>query len=202
MNMASFPTQTVFQATDWANQCMTYLPDGPAWNKNPSSNMYQAILALMGTFVDHQTSAANLLPDAFPATTVDLLPEWQTALGLPDSCSPTVQTLAQAQQQVLARFAGVLGQSVPFLIQYAAMFGFTITITEFAVFSCNSNCNAPLANSANYVQINLPNVQLSFFEVGTGEMGDPLVSTAPFDLLECELDRVMPATAVPFFNVT
>jgi uncharacterized protein YmfQ (DUF2313 family) len=196
----AFPTQQIYLPTDWANQAMAYLPNGLAWNKNPSSNLYNAVLALTGTFVNHQTSAANLLTDAFPASTVDLLPEWQATLGLPDDCSPAAPTLAQAQQQVLSRFAGVLGQSVPFLIQFAASLGFTITITEFGVPTPDNYCYAPQANTANYVQINLPDVQLAFFEVGTGEAGDPLVSTASFESLECEIDRVLPATAVPFFT--
>ena len=102
-------TETVYSPTQWTNQAMTALPQGLAWPTNPSSNLYQAILALMGTFSDHQQSAAGLLVDSFPATTIQLLPEWEATVGLPGPCSVGNLTLAQTQKHIVSRFAGLSG---------------------------------------------------------------------------------------------
>ncbi|WP_197520275.1 putative phage tail protein, partial [Paraburkholderia tropica] len=54
---------------------------------------------------ERSTSRANyLLIDSFPPTAYELLPEWESTLGLPDPCAGEAPTIPQRQAQVLARF--------------------------------------------------------------------------------------------------
>jgi uncharacterized protein YmfQ (DUF2313 family) len=121
-----------FQATDFQQALLNYLPRGRAWPKDPNSVQGQVMLALAQTFARIAAAAVGLLTDTLPSTTVNLLPEWQESLGLPDACTGPPANLAAAQAQCAARFAGNTGQSQADIIAYALTFGYAITITTFA----------------------------------------------------------------------
>jgi uncharacterized protein YmfQ (DUF2313 family) len=67
----------------------------------------------LGTFLDAlDARAGQLIPDAFPCSTVELLPEWEATLGLPDPCvQPPLTTLQQRQAAVCAK---LVARGVPF----------------------------------------------------------------------------------------
>lgn len=195
-------TEYLYTLADFTNQVMKALPSGPIWNKNPGSDMYQAIMALMQPFVDEHQRAANLLVEAYPATTIELLPAFQASLGLPNSCSIADPTLAQAQQQVVAKFAGTLGSSVAYLIQYAANLGYTITISEFSPWNpVYSDLTGAIMNTANYIQVNIPSSFIEYFQSGHSALGQALGTTGSYAVIECEMASIIPATATLYFVV-
>ncbi len=69
--------------------------------------------------------------EAFPPTSVELLPDWEEVLGLPDPCLGSNPVTAARQAAVRARLAASGGQSVPYYIGVAADLGATIAITEY-----------------------------------------------------------------------
>lgn len=136
-------------AEDWRTAFWGLLPQGRVWPRDPDTVQAQVILALMQAFVRHTTAANGLLVDAFPATTDDLLPEWQATLGLPDPCAGNATlTLAQEQAQVVARLVSRGGQSRPYFLNLAQTLGWTdAQIVEYPPYRCGmSGCNDPLCD--------------------------------------------------------
>ncbi|MFM0220020.1 putative phage tail protein [Paraburkholderia caledonica] len=97
------------------------------------------------------TARANyLLVDAFPATTYELLPEWQSTLGLPDQCAGVAPTIPLRQAQLLARFVGVGARIIASLTAFAANLGYTVTINQFvkrARYKCVRACGRRVLRS-------------------------------------------------------
>lgn len=88
-----------------------------------------AFAAELATF---EAKVVQLMNESTPGLAVDLLPEWELDLGLPDECSNSIQTLVERQTAAHAKHvANYSGPSNQFWIDYAANLGMTITITEY-----------------------------------------------------------------------
>ncbi len=146
--------------------------------------MTAVLSALAPTWTRSAAAGAALLVDAFPSTAVNLLPEWEATLGLPDPCAGPAPTLAARQAQVTARFAGVGGASVPYLIAYAATLGYTITITEYTPATVRTPVNGPMYGIA----------WASAFTVNAAAGSNAV--------LECEINEVKQAHLVAAFHYT
>src|SRR5690349_19184852 len=120
-----------YKAADFLKALQGLMPRGRVWPRDPDAVQTQVLSGLAPSY-ERSTARANyLLVDAFPATTYELLPEWESTLGLPDPCAGVAPTIAQRQAQVLARFVGVGGPSIASLAAFAANLGYTVTITQF-----------------------------------------------------------------------
>jgi len=75
----------------------------------------------------------KLLNEAVPGLSVELLPDWERVLGLPDKCSLLSDFDTQEEQQEIAHtkyFGEYQTVTKDYLIEYAAVLGFTISIEE------------------------------------------------------------------------
>ncbi|MFT8463125.1 putative phage tail protein [Acetobacter persici] len=123
-----------FSFADFGQALIRLLPTGPIWSRDPGG-MPAMLSSIWGkTFARNSSRAANLLKDSFPATTEELLPEWQQTLNLPDPVAPSGQTLEQQQAQVVARLTGTGGCSVPYLEDYAKTLGYLVVVTPCSAF--------------------------------------------------------------------
>lgn len=177
------------------------MPRGKAWPRDASSVMAQVMSGLSPTWARHTARNNNLLVDAFPATAVELLTEWEAALGLPDPCAGSAPTIAARQQQVVARFAGSGGQSAAYYIAYAALLGYTVTITEFAPARVGQSSMGQPLNGPAWAfawQITAPLNTLVQSRVGSARAGDPLASWGNA-VLQCELSAIVPAHTITIF---
>ena len=173
-----------YSADDFLAAIQALMPRGAVWPRSPDAVQTKVLRGLTPTDARVVAAANALLVDAFPVAPVDLLPEWEATLGLPDPCAGTDPTLEQRQAQVLARFVGIGGNSGAYYQQYAANLGYTITIRYFAP-----------------------------FRMGFNGMGDPLggeewmfawevVCPALDAVLECEMNAVNQAHTPLFFGTT
>ena len=158
----------------------------------------------MPTYERNSLAATNLLLDILPFNTIELLPEWEASLGLPDPCSGPAATIEMRRDQVVARFIAAGGQSIPYIIAYAAALGFTITISESdgGFLMGLSSMGLDVIGSEGmmfiwYVHSALRN--LRYFEMGVNVMGDALGSFDNNMVLECELRAIAPAYTLPIF---
>jgi uncharacterized protein YmfQ (DUF2313 family) len=194
------PAPTI-TAADITRAKQALLPTGPVWPREPDSVQAQVIAATAPTYERQIARSNNLLIDAFPATAVELLPEWESALGLPDPCAGESPTIQLRQQQVVARLIAGGGQSAEFFIGYAAALGYDITITMFAPFRAGMACGKPIYGEAwaHTWQVNAPTFQIEYFRVGDDAAGEPL---AEWDstVLQCELNRLKPAHTILIWN--
>lgn len=129
------------------------MPRGDVWPREATATQTAALSGLMPTYERQNAAAAGLLVDAFPSTTDYLLPEWNQTLGLPDAQAGAAPTLALAQQQVVAKFANGGGQSINYYTQYAAQFGFTISVQPLAAFRAGQSRAGQQLGKADWVYV-------------------------------------------------
>lgn len=190
-----------YQASDFQSALQGLMPRGLAWPRDASAVMTQVMSGLAPTWARHTARDNNLLIDAFPATAVELLPEWEAALGLPDPCAGPAPTIAARQAQVVARFAGSGGQSAAYFIAYAAILGYTITITQFAPARVGQLRAGQPLNGPSWAfawRINAPLNTVVRAQAGVVRAGEPLASWGNA-VLQCELTEIVPAHTIPIF---
>lgn len=161
------------------------LPRGRAWPRDPSSVQAQTLRTLVATFKRLTDRGAYLLTDAFPATANELLPEWESSLGLPDPCAGESPTIELRQSQVVARLAAGGGQSIAFFTDFAKTLGFEITVTQYKPFRAGSKAGTPLYGN-----------DWAFAWQVTA------VSGADNAVLQCEFQRLSPAHTIVNFSYT
>ena len=190
-----------FSSSDFLSAFQALLPRGAVWPREPEAVQTQALAALMPTWSRLAERDENLLVDAFPATTDELLPEWEASLGLPDPCAGESPTIQQRQAQVLARFAGAGGQSIAYLTSFAAQLGFAITIQQFAPARAGLlRAGQPAYGTAWAFawQVTTAGTTTVRFRAGASAAGEPLGSWESA-VLQCELQRLGPAHTTVIF---
>ena len=116
---------------DYAQAFLTLLPKGQAWPRDPESILVQATNGLSQYWGTVDGRACDLLEiESDPRKTVELLPDWERAWGLPDPCFPDATTIEQRRAMLMFKMTLLGGQSRAFFEQIEAITGKTITITE------------------------------------------------------------------------
>lgn len=190
-----------FSADDFLAGFLNLLPRGPVWPRDPSSVQVQALSSLMPTWARLAGRDENLLVDAFPTTTVELLPEWESTLGLPDPCAGASPTLSQRQNQVTARFEDAGGQTIAHFISFAATLGYAITVTEFTPRRFGAQFGTPMYGTAwaSAWQVNVPSITIAYRKFGD-LFGEPYAAWGN-QVLSCELNRIKPAHTALIFSL-
>lgn len=185
----------VFSADDFLSAFQKLMPRGPVWQTDPNSVQAMLERGLVTTWSRLNQSDADLLRDAFPATAVELLPEWESALGLPDPCAGAAPTIEQRQRQVVARLTDRGGLSAARYIALAADLGYTVTITTFSMSRAGEMRAGDLlaGPEANFTwRVNAPFETINYARAGSMRAGD-LLGTFGNTVLECELTARAPA---------
>lgn len=189
---------SLFSAEDYAHAGQALLPRGRVWSNDPNSVQASVLLGLAGVLERIDSDAQQLLIDALPSSTVNLLPEWEASLGLPDPCAAPDATLAQRRAQIVARFGGVGGQSRNFFIGFAAAMGFEVEIEAYASFRAGRSVVGFPVNDETAIfcwsviitsSASAENEQ--YFSAGQSHAGDPLRSSSDaLAALACEINRL------------
>ncbi len=112
---------------DYLPALQALLPRGAAWTRAPSAVLTDLLDALAQEFGRVEDKAAELIEEADPRTTSDMLADWERVVGLPDDCSaPT--TIAGRMAALLAKLTGRGGQHEAFYVALSADAGYTVTI--------------------------------------------------------------------------
>lgn len=140
----------------------------------------------------------SLFKESIPGLSVELLPDWERVCGFPGPCIVDINALSIAERQanvhakIFSRPA--FGLSKPFYIDYAAILGYTITITEFTgtnntflvgpvgvdPFDIGSRVGDRLNNSSDVANV--------AFNINAG-VNDP----ARIARLQCEIEQIKPS---------
>lgn len=188
-------------AADYLQALQSLMPRGRVWPKDPASTQWRALSGLTPTY-ERQTVRANfLLSDAFPVTPFELLPDWESSLGLPDPCAGLSPTIQARQQQVAARFIAGGGQSTGFFISLAATLGYVLTITQFTSSHFGQPFGNPFCNTTwdHVWQVNAPTFTVQHFTFGQSGMGE-FFSSFGNTVLQCEIQRLAPAQSTVLFS--
>jgi uncharacterized protein YmfQ (DUF2313 family) len=202
----SYPSASLVSLStdDVTNTNVNLFPKGLMWPFWIGGTARMVVGIFSQAFVNLRNRANNLLVDAFPGTTLELLPQWLLSMGLPDPCAGPTSSTTQQRNQVLARLIATGGQSKQYIIDYAAQLGFTITITEVPPpfqFGFNSFGQPYYGTRSNlYWQVNSPLFTVSRFQFGLNVFGDPYWSSTQNLVLQCELQAIAPAGTILLFN--
>lgn len=213
-------------AADYAHAMSALLPVGEVWSRDPDSTLMRIVVALtdvVGRWADRV--ATFLLVEAFPPTSLWLLPDWERVLGLPEPCIPLDDlTIAERQALVAEKLARRPGQQDrPYFLDLAAGLGYAITITEYVPAQCSmTRCGAQISTShggqfivrgagcgtptIRFVwRVTVSGARLTWFAVGSGggRAGqDPHLKIRRAEDLECLLQKLKPAHTKLIFDYT
>ncbi|WP_087688031.1 MULTISPECIES: YmfQ family protein [unclassified Pandoraea] len=178
------------------------LPRGAVWPRDPDAVQTKVFRGLNTVYAQNTARANNLLVDAFPGTTFELLPEWEATLGLPDPCAGSSPTVEARRAQVVARLAAVGGQSVAYFTQLAANLGYAISVDQFAPFRFGQSPFGSQLGSDDWFfawRVNAPTYSIRYFSFGISGFGEPFSSWGN-NVLQCEIQAFAPAHTIPLFN--
>lgn len=180
-------------AESYLQQLQNLLLRGKAWTRESGSRMTQLLTAIAQEFARVDLRTDDMLDEADPRTTNELLSDWERVAGLPDPCAAEQDTVELRRQVLIYKLTNVGGQSKQFYIDVAARLGYTVTITEFKKHTVASRVNDPI-NSVDWVftwRVNAPQTTVRRAKV-TSRVNEPLASWGN-QILECNITRLKPA---------
>ena len=112
---------------------LSLLPRGRAWPRDPDAYLPKYVSGFAQRLADLELSADELLLEMRPETTVQLLEEWETYLGLPE-CDSTTQSFARRRAAVVEKYHRKGGLQTWQIELIAAALGFTEDVRLRVVF--------------------------------------------------------------------
>lgn len=195
---------------DLITAALSMWPQGPAWGTpdgqalDLSSVLARFTRVLIDSFVWLYARAFKLSREATVQGVTELLPEWETDHGLPESCFASTERTTAERMKDLARKVLAEGVNHPTeFVRLASDYGFEIEIEEPGLFECAfSECGAfhttGRYTDETYWIVRVQDVSVSYFEAGVGEAGyDPLFSFGGAEQLLCLMRKMAPAWTLP-----
>jgi uncharacterized protein YmfQ (DUF2313 family) len=188
---------------DFAQALRRMQPRGRLWDGPDDSLMAQLRTAQTALLAQFSGRLAVLTEtEAYPPTSIELLPVWEEAFGLPDPCTPLNPTIAERQQALGAKIAQNANLSRQTIINVAAALGYTVTITEYHAATADTLvADEPVYDPAWAFawQVNAPEFTVEYLCADTGRADDPLASWGNTSL-SCELQRLAPPGTYLIFS--
>ena len=180
-------------ADDYLQVLLQLLPPGKAYPRDLEGELPATLAALADEFGRIDLRTANLVDEADPRTAVEMIPDWERALALPDECTGPLNTLAERRQAILATLTETGGQSREYFIRLAASLGYSITITEFRPFTCVTPIDQGIYDeNVRFVwRVNAPETTIRE-STCQSPCTDPIRSWGNI-VLECTIDKRKPA---------
>lgn len=172
------------------------MPRGRAWPTEDGAALTQLLAGFSGGLSRNHNRAVDLIDEADPRTTIELLGEWERICGLPDGCSASgAATLAERRDAVVAKITGRGGQSRQYFIDLAGALGYAVSITEHGPFLAGiSTAGDPVNIEAwRFVfTVHAATATVRDFRAGASAAGEPL-RTWGNTALECAITANKPA---------
>lgn len=175
------------------NMLMALMPRGLLWQHLQEDPIFVGLFeSVAQEFALLHAREDDLRDEADIRTTYEMLPEWETAYGLPDHCSGDDLTLQERLATLYAKVTNKGGQRPQFYIELAASLGYTVTITEFEPFTVGSTVDELIyGESWQFAwQVNSPTETVEYLTIKSD------VSTALAnwgnEQLECAISRLKP----------
>lgn len=171
----------------------------PPTSYNPNGEHLKVELTATAIiFDDLQDSAGRVLKAINPTQVTELLPEWEAAYGLPDSCDGTPATTINERLGALyAKRVSQLPLTIPLLESIAASLGFSgTTVTKRQPANCVSLCNTLLNGEIHrfVLDVNSPYIRAKHFANCASPCNTPIAFIEE-PLLECVFRKLQPAYA-------
>ena len=182
--------------SSWLVALQALLPPGRAFTREPYAVMTKLLGVMAALLLAVQIKLENLLLQADPRLATDMLPDWERLLGLPDSCVPAGQQLADRQRAAYQRLVEQGGQSRAYFIGIAELLGEPgVGITEFKRFTCGSACDYALYSEADLFtwRVDIPHAALNARFMNCTSPASAALQMYTPSLIECAFARRKPA---------
>jgi uncharacterized protein YmfQ (DUF2313 family) len=185
----------------YVNMLMALMPRGLLWEQLQEDLTFVGIVeSVAEEFALLDAREDDLLDEADPRTTYEMLPEWETAYKLPDPCVDEPLTIELRQKTLVTKVTNKGGQSRQFFIDLAKNLGYDITITEFSRWTVADRVDKPLLGEDwNFAwQVNAPSETVTYW-TARSRVDEPL-ATWGNKRLECALTRLKPDHTTLIFS--
>ncbi|OPY15601.1 MAG: hypothetical protein A4E66_00005 [Syntrophus sp. PtaB.Bin001] len=184
-------------ADDYLNAFLQLLPPGWVYPRSLSGTLADTLKALADELGRVDARVDDLLDEADPRTTLEMLTDWEDVCGLaPDSDSLLYSRRNAVVRQL--RYRG--GQSRAYFIALAASLGYSITITEFRPYTCITPIDQGIYNEeCRFVwQVNAPETTI-IEATCESPCNEPLRSWGN-EVLESAISYLKPAHTTVIFS--
>lgn len=139
---------TPHDAPEWRDAMKGLLPRGAAWQV-PEGSAFEGLLhALAEEFARAEARLVQLVEEADPLTTDEMIADWERVTGLPDNCFAVPTGLADRQIAVNQRMVAIGGQSALYFRELASRIGYTVEIVEYRTARINDRIGQRLFTGA------------------------------------------------------
>ena len=187
----------------YLEQLQRLLPPGAAWPRGTDASLTGVLDMTARSLARIDQRADDVLNEADPRTTFEMLSDWETMAGLPDQCAGPAETFQGRRDTLYNRIVGRGGQSIAFFHDLAARLGFRIIIQEFRLFRAGKNTAGQrvIGFPAAYTwRVRVGGSAMSRFRAGSSMAGEPLASISRNEILECAILRAKPAHTTVVFD--
>ncbi len=182
-------------AENYLQQLQGLLPRGKAWVRDAGAKLTLLLTGVAQEFARIDVRNNDLINEADPRTTTELIADWERNAGLPDICVTVDQTIAQRRTALVSKLTMLGGQSRQYFIDLADSMGYpSATINEFRPMNCNDNCNYALNSEADrfFWKINLPSDGATYVMNCNDPCNSPLQAWGD-EAIECRINHYKPA---------
>lgn len=198
-------------------------PRGLYWTRQDRTTRWaRKVKALAEEMARADGRLLDLLDEADPQTTDELLGDLERLYGLPDPCvTPAPSTKAERRAALAGRMAAQGGQTPEYFISVALALGYVATIYEYRPPRCTATCTDPLSIQTDWtahctgscvdplgawtswagvwnVEVSDPDVEPTWAACVGSVCTDPLRVWAQA-ALECTINRIKPAHTLARF---
>lgn len=187
------------------------LPRGLLWRRDDDSNLTRLLRGIAAGLLRMRVRILRLRREFDPRSTLELLPEWEALLDLPDPCIGVPSTLQERRMLVATRWTAEGGQSPAYYIDLAGRLGIPVTIEGGRVFRLGparttarhspSRLGTDRLNAWGWAYtwiVHAPAVTRVPFRLGQSTLGERLLNFGNVRL-ECVIRRAAPAHTVVNF---
>lgn len=182
-------------SADYLAQLQALLPQGFAWPRQADAALTKLLLAWAAELARIDGRAGDLIEEADPRTTYELLADWERVAGLPDPCSPAAASIEERRLSLVQRLTMLGSASRQYFIDLAAALGYPgASVTEYRPFTCVSECEDSLNPPPDWPhtwRLNLPETRITPMTC-TSACDASLRSWGDFTI-ECVVRRLRPA---------
>lgn len=186
-------------ADQYRDQLQALLPQGAVWPRDRGSTLSGILQGFALELARVDLRGEQLVEEADPRTTQEMLSDWERVAGLPDPCVGPGQTTGQRRAALLQKLTKLGGQSPAYYVEVALALGFAITIDEYLEHTVEDDVENELFGTEWAYAWRVNSALNTVVELTVADtVDDPLAywSNVP---LECVISRLKPAHTVVIF---
>jgi uncharacterized protein YmfQ (DUF2313 family) len=191
-----------FTSENYRDLIRSLCPKGKAWVIEPGTNLYNLLWAFADEFSRVDARGDDLINEADPRSTNELIEEWEAMVGLPDDCTAVGGSLQQRRDNIVARLTETGSLSKEFFMDIAEKLGYNILIKEFFPFRIGMAIMGDAIFDPDFQfvwEVVSPAFTEIPFYVGSARVGDYIMDYEGSSSLECIFNVLKPAQTNVFF---